>query len=76
MKLVQVLDSDSGPGLYDLEKDIGETTNLASEMPSLVNKLEARWREWSRTNKPTFYPTLSEDKWWERNLNPSGEKEE
>lgn len=32
--------------LFDLDKDPGESTNLASEMPELVQKLQQHLREW------------------------------
>jgi len=37
------------PELYDLEKDIGETSNLASEYPKLVAKLRAKIEEFQKT---------------------------
>ena len=39
--------------LYDLSKDIGETTDLASQMPEKVAELEKLMRE-SRTDSPEF----------------------
>lgn len=40
----------SGWQLYDLEADIGETKNLATEKPELVTELAKAWDEWNAKN--------------------------
>ena len=35
-----------GDYLYDLEKDIGETTNLANEHPEIVKELKSIHQAW------------------------------
>jgi arylsulfatase A-like enzyme len=37
---------DEQPGLYDLSKDPGEATNLATDQPKVVEQLMADWKEW------------------------------
>jgi arylsulfatase A-like enzyme len=62
-KLVKALGSDglagverrakadvTGAELYDLEKDIGETTNLAAQEEAKVAELAADWNQWNREN--------------------------
>ncbi len=39
-----------GAELYDLGKDIGETTNLAEQEPSKVEELAADWDRWNSEN--------------------------
>ena len=34
--------------LYNLEDDLSESNNLASEKPDLVKKLQSAWREWEK----------------------------
>ena len=36
--------------LYDVEKDVGETCNLAEEKPDMVDKLELRMERWLEKN--------------------------
>lgn len=38
--------SDEGTELYNLDDDIGEKRNLASDKPDLVEKLSAAWSQW------------------------------
>ena len=33
--------------LYDLEKDRGETTNVAAQNPGIVNDLSAKYFDWA-----------------------------
>lgn len=47
----------TGAHLFNLSKDIGETTNLASEHPDRVQQLAAAWKEWDKGNvDPLWYP--------------------
>jgi len=53
-KLLEFFDDDSVE-LYDLEKDLGETTNLADEQPQRAAEMRARlkaWREASGAKLP------------------------
>lgn len=38
--------------LYNLAVDIGETRDLAAEMPDTVKKLQAEWDAWNHSNVP------------------------
>lgn len=41
--------------LYNVAKDIGETKDLAAEMPDKVKELQADWTEWNKSNvKPLW----------------------
>jgi arylsulfatase A-like enzyme len=46
MKLVKSR-GDMVARLFDLQKDIGETTNLAEEHPETVQQMQALWNTWS-----------------------------
>jgi arylsulfatase A-like enzyme len=48
MKLVKSR-GDSVARLFDLQKDIGETTNLAEQHPDTVQQMQAMWSTWSAT---------------------------
>jgi len=37
--------------LYNLAKDIGETTDLAATMPEKVKELQAKWNAWNAANE-------------------------
>lgn len=39
-----------GPKLYNLSTDIGETKDLAAEMPDKVKELQAKWDTWNQGN--------------------------
>lgn len=44
----EMVEIELGEFLYDLEKDPGETTNLAEEYPDVFNRLKeahAKWRK-------------------------------
>lgn len=43
-------------GLFDLDNDPEETTNLAGERPELVEELEARYRSWKSEMERTATP--------------------
>jgi arylsulfatase A len=40
--------NDNSPELYDLSKDIGESNNLATDNPELVNQLFTDYKEWEK----------------------------
>jgi arylsulfatase A-like enzyme len=65
-KLVDWRDFDakrnSGWQLYDLAKDIGETNDLASGHPQIVDGLSAAWDAWNAHNKaPLWHGGTTED---------------
>lgn len=41
--------------LYNLAADIGETKDLAAEMPDKVKELQAKWDAWNHTNVPPLW---------------------
>ncbi|MBM3877763.1 MAG: sulfatase [Verrucomicrobia bacterium] len=52
-----VVEDLAGAHLYNLAKDIGETTNLAEKEPEKFKQLAAAWTEWNKGNiKPTWFP--------------------
>jgi hypothetical protein len=47
----------TGSHLYNLAKDIGETTNLAEQEPEKFKQLAAAWMEWNKGNvEPSWFP--------------------
>jgi arylsulfatase A-like enzyme len=47
----------TGSHLYNLAKDIGETTNLAEKEPEKFKQLAAAWTEWNKGNaEPLWFP--------------------
>lgn len=40
----------TGPKLYNLASDIGETQDLSGSLPEKVQELQARWDEWNKAN--------------------------
>jgi arylsulfatase A-like enzyme len=40
----------SRPKLYNLKNDIGETKDLAADMPDKVKELQAKWEAWNAAN--------------------------
>ncbi len=47
----------AGAHLYNLARDIGETTNLADNEPEKFKQLAAAWTEWNKGNiEPTWFP--------------------
>ncbi len=40
--------AESSPCLFDLEKDLGETKDLAAQQPDLVRDLTAALRAWEK----------------------------
>jgi uncharacterized sulfatase len=61
--------------LYHLEKDLGETTNLADEMPEKARELQKKLAEWRRAvgaRMPKPNPKYDPDRaheWWSRRSN-------
>ena len=45
---------------------IGYFGESGNKMPWLLEK-EIDWKDWNMTNKDRYFPTLRNDKWWERN---------
>ena len=43
--------------LFDLDSDIGETTNLARQQPEVVKKLEQALEEWQNQMQPPAWPS-------------------
>jgi arylsulfatase A-like enzyme len=53
---------ESGWQLYDLEKDIGEKTDLAKAEPKIVAELSAAWEKWNKRNiAPLWHGGQTED---------------
>jgi arylsulfatase A-like enzyme len=46
--------------LFDLQHDLGETSNLASGKPQVVTELRDLYDSWNRTNQPAFFPAFRE----------------
>jgi arylsulfatase A-like enzyme len=47
----------TGAQLYNLAKDIGETTNIADKEPAKVKELAAAWHKWNESNiDPLWFP--------------------
>lgn len=40
----------TAPRLYNLADDIGETKDLAAQMPDKVQELQAKWDQWNKSN--------------------------
>ncbi|MSU27788.1 MAG: sulfatase, partial [Pedosphaera sp.] len=52
-----VLKDPTGAHLYNLAKDIGETTNLAETEPEKFKQLVAAWTDWNKGNvEPSWFP--------------------
>ena len=45
----------TAPKLYNLATDIGETHDLAPELPAKVQELQARWAAWNKDNVPPLW---------------------
>ena len=68
LKLVANRDkSKTPPALYNLEEDLVENYNLRESNKTEVTNLMSLWEQWDKNNKERYFPTLREDKWWERN---------
>ena len=53
----------SGPRLYNLQKDIGETNDLYAAMPDKARELQAKWDAWNSTlTKPLWSAGTPEGK--------------
>jgi arylsulfatase A-like enzyme len=55
-----------GYKLFDLSKDIGEKKDQFSKNPETADQLIEQCDQWNAQLKPTAFPTLMGDKWWER----------
>lgn len=54
----EVIKKLNGAHLYDLAKDISETTNLADKEPTKVKELAAAWEKWNKNNiDPLWFPS-------------------
>jgi len=54
-KLAKARDQ-AGIQLYNVEKDIGETNNLASSNPEALGRLIKLYEDWNAKNIPPFFP--------------------
>ena len=45
--------------LFDLDSDLGETTDLAASSPSTVDELSEMFSRWNADNKPAFFPSYT-----------------
>lgn len=52
--------------LFDLKTDIHEDENLRWKKPQITKELVESWEIWNAQLKDRAFPTLMEDKWWER----------
>jgi arylsulfatase A-like enzyme len=59
LKLLKTKDATSLE-LYDLDADIGETTNLAATRPADVERLKGLFERWNADNIPPFFVSYSE----------------
>lgn len=48
----EMVEIELGEYLYDLERDIGETTNLAEQYPEIFEQLKSAHRNWKRNIEP------------------------
>ena len=55
------------PKLYNLSDDISEIKDIKGTNNLDVDELLNDWKDWNMTNKDRYFPTLRNDKWWERN---------
>jgi len=73
-KLIEFFDG-TPPELYNLEDDVGETTNRAAELPELAEQLHGRLAGWrhdvgARMPKPNpKYDAARAQEWWGRRTN-------
>ncbi len=59
----QHVELDIGEFLYDLEKDPGESINLASKHPEILNRLKVKYLKWSKNNTaPSNFNTVNMNK--------------
>ena len=56
--------------LYDLDADIAESKNLATEKPELVKQLDAQWQAWNRTMAPPLWQTPPQKDWTKPEFQP------
>ena len=73
-KLLENFD-DQSLELYNLEEDLGETENLAEQMPELASRLQKKLSEWRTsvgarmpTENPDYDPNRAKE-WWRRGRN-------
>jgi arylsulfatase A-like enzyme len=55
------------PKLYDLSDDISELKDIKVSNNMDADEMLNDWKEWNKENKDRYFPTLGNDKWWERN---------
>ena len=48
--------------LYDLEKDRGETKDVAAAFPEVVNRLSAAYFEWAKTHDVVDYEKIKPER--------------
>ena len=61
-----VVDSKIEPGLYNVTKEIGETTNLKSENAEEIAKLTKAWESWEATVKEPIFLGLRRGKEYDK----------
>ena len=52
---------------YNLSKDVGESNNRKDKSRKETKALIKDWEAWNAELKDRIFPTLMEDKWWEKN---------
>ena len=55
------------PKLYNLSDDISEIKDIKGSNNMDADEMLNDWEEWNKENKDRYFPTLGNDKWWERN---------
>ena len=55
------------PKLYNLSDDISEIKDIKGSNNMDAVEMLNDWEEWNKENKDRYFPTLGNDKWWERN---------
>jgi arylsulfatase A-like enzyme len=51
---------------FNLSNDLSEESNLLKQSPEKAKQLLAAWETWNAQLKERTFPTLMEDKWWDR----------
>ena len=52
--------------LYNVGNDLSETKNLIKQNPEKSKELLKSWEAWNDQLQDRIFPTLMDDKWWER----------
>jgi arylsulfatase A-like enzyme len=47
---------DGEPSLFDLASDLGESSDMASAKPTMVDEIRQLWNRWNENNRPAIFP--------------------